>query len=108
MIPTITLDHICYVSVGMVVHADEKRAEGEFGLKDLVSDEKDEFHPKPFVEGKYLDRWVPATLKWLEWGTERAPALFRRKTFPELYEVNEKLIFNFHIRKRRKTTRCLR
>ena len=90
--PTITLDHICYVSVGMVVHADEKRAEGEFGLKDLVSDEKDEFHPKPFVEGKYLDRWVPATQKWLEWGTDRAPALFRRRTFSELYEVDEKLI----------------
>ena len=89
---TVTLSNICYISVGMVVHADEKRAEGEFGLKDLVSDEKDESHPKPFVEGKYLDRWVPATLKWLEWGTERAPDLFRRKTFPELYEVDEKLI----------------
>ena len=89
---TVTLDEICYISVGMVVHADEKRAEGEFGLKDVVSDEKDELHPKPFVEGKYLDRWVPATLKWLEWGTERAPALFRRQTFPELYEVEEKLI----------------
>ena len=89
---TVTLEEICYISVGMVVHSDEKRAEGEFGLKDVVSDEKDEFHPKPFVEGKYLDRWVPATLKWLEWGTERAPALFRRKTFPELYEVDEKLI----------------
>ena len=91
-IATITLNEICYISVGMVVHADEKRAEGEFGLKDVVSDEKDELHPKPFVEGKYLDRWVPATLKWLEWGTERAPALFRRKTFPELYDVDEKLI----------------
>ena len=89
---TVKLEEICYISVGMVVHSDEKRAEGEFGLKDVVSDEKDEFHPKPFVEGKYLDRWMPATLKWLEWGTERAPELFRRKTFPELYEVDEKLI----------------
>ena len=89
---TITLDKICYISVGMVVHADEKRAEGEFGLKDVVSDEKDEFHPKPFVEGKYLDRWIPATLRWLEWGTDRAPGLFRRRTFPELYEADEKLI----------------
>ena len=89
---TVMLAEICYISVGMVVHSDEKRAEGEFGLKDVVSDEKDEFHPKPFVEGKYLDRWVPATLKWLEWGTERAPALFRRRTFLELYEVEEKLI----------------
>ena len=91
-IPTITLDKICYISVGMVVHADEKRAEGEFGLKDVVSDEKDELHPKPFVEGKYLARWLPIRNKWLEWGTQRAPTLFRRRTFPELYEVEEKLI----------------
>lgn len=91
-IPTITLDNICYISVGMVVHADEKKAEGEFGLKDVVSNEKDGLHPKPFVEGKYLARWLPDTHKWLEWGTARAPALFRRRTFPELYEVEEKLI----------------
>ena len=91
-VPTITLDSICYISVGMVVHGDEKRAQGEFGLKDVVSDIKDKHHPKPFVEGKYLARWLPDTNKWLEWGTERAPALFRRRTFPELYEVAEKLI----------------
>ena len=91
-IPTITLDRICYISVGMVVHGDEKRAHGEFGLRDVVSDVENERHPKPFVEGKYLARWLPDTNKWLEWGTERAPALFRRPTFPELYEVEEKLI----------------
>ena len=91
-VPTITLDNICYISVGMVVHGDEKRAHGEFGLRDVVSDVKDERHPKPFVEGKYLARWLPDKNKWLEWGTERAPALFRRRTFPELYEVEEKLI----------------
>ena len=91
-IQTITLDNICYISVGMVVHGDEKRAQGEFGLKDVVSDVKDGLHPKPFVEGKYLARWLPDTNKWLEWGTERAPILFRRPTFIELYEVEEKLI----------------
>ncbi len=89
---TITLDEIFYISVGMVVHGDEKKARGAFGLKDVVSDVKDEHHPKPFVEGKYLTRWLPVTNKWLEWGTKRAPALFRRRTFPELYEVKEKLI----------------
>ena len=89
---TITLDEIFYISVGMVVHGDEKKAKGAFGLKDVVSDVKDEHHPKPFVEGKYLARWLPVTNKWLEWGTERAPALFRRQTFSELYEVEEKLI----------------
>ena len=90
--PTVTLDEICYVSVGMVVHADEKKAQGAFELRDLVSDTKDELHPKSFVEGKHLARWLPATNKWLEWGTERAPSLFRRPTFSEMYEVSEKLI----------------
>ena len=91
-IATVTLDEVCYITKGMVVHSDDKIAQGEFGKNDVVSDNKDKFHPKPFVEGKYLDRWVPITLKWLEWGTERAPGLFSRKTFPELYEVEEKLI----------------
>lgn len=90
--PTVTLDEICYISVGMVVHADEKRAPGAFELRDLVSDTRDERHPKPFVEGKHLARWLPATNKWLEWGTERAPGLFRRPTFPEMYDVKEKIL----------------
>jgi hypothetical protein len=55
-------------------------------------DRKDATHPKPFVEGKHLERWLPAKQKWLEWGTGRAPTLFRRQTFPKLYTVPEKLI----------------
>ena len=89
---TITLDGICYITKGMVVHAHEKKARGEFELRDLVSDTKDQRHPKPFVEGKHLERWLPATNKWLEWGTERAPSLFSRPTFPEIYDVNEKIL----------------
>lgn len=79
---TVSLEEICYVSVGMVVHADEKREQGAFQLADLVSHRKDTVHPKPFVEGKHLARWLPATHKWLEWGTDRAPEMFRRPTFP--------------------------
>ena len=90
--PTATLDAICYITKGMVVHAHEKKARGEFELRDLVSDTKDEHHPKPFVEGKHLDRWLPATNKYLEWGTERAPDLFSRPTFPEIYEIDEKIL----------------
>ena len=71
---------------------DEKKARGEFELKDLVSDVEDEHHPKPFVEGKHLARWLPATNKWLEWGTKRAPDLFSRPTFPEIYEVDKKIL----------------
>ena len=90
--PTITLERICYISVGMVAHAHEKHAPGKFRLADLVADVPDDRHPKRFVEGKHLARWLPATHRWLEWGTPRAPGLFRRPTFPEMYAVKEKLI----------------
>ena len=89
---TIPLDRICYISVGMVANAHEKLAPGAFRPADLVAEERDERHPKRFAEGKHLARWLPATHRWLEWGTPRAPALFRRPTFPEMYEVAEKLI----------------
>jgi len=91
-VPTVPLADVCYISVGMVVHADEKEAKGAFELSDLVADVRDDLHPKPFVEGKHLGRWLPHSRRWLEWGTARAPGLFRRPTFPELYEVPEKLI----------------
>ena len=86
------LGQLCYISKGMVVHADEDKVRGEFELKDLVSDIQDGIHSQPFVEGKHLDRWLPVSQKWLEWGTARAPSLFSRPTFPQLYAVPEKLI----------------
>lgn len=91
-VDTIPLSELCYISVGMVVHADEKRAQGAFELEDLVSRTRTTKHSKPFVEGKMLDRWWRTSQCWLEWSTSRAPALFRRRTFAELYEVPEKLI----------------
>ena len=92
-VSTLTLDEICYITSGMEVNADEKKARGAFGLKDLVSDIKDNIHPKPFVEGKHIkERWLPTEHKWLEWGTRRAPTLFRSPRFSELFEVKEKLM----------------
>ena len=90
--PTIALRDICYITVGMVVHANEKIAQGAFRMEDLVSDRKDRLHPKAFVEGKHLDLWLPAMNKWLEWGTDRAPRMFRRPTFPELHDVEKILV----------------
>jgi hypothetical protein len=78
----------------MVVHVDENQAQGAFELDDLVSETRDKKHPKPFVEGKHLARWVAATHKWLEWGTSRAPSMFSRPTFPELYNVPEKILIH--------------
>ena len=88
----IRLDSICYVTIGMVVNAHENLAQGAFTMDDLVQDSQDTDHPKRFVEGKHLGMWLPATNRWLEWGTKRAPALFRRKTFPEIYEAPEKVL----------------
>ena len=91
-VPTITLDNICYITTGMEVQAHEKKAQGAFKLEDLVSDVKDNIHPRPFVEGKHLDRWLPATHKYLEWKTARAPALFRSAKFSEIWNVGAKIL----------------
>jgi hypothetical protein len=91
-ISTVLLSDICYISVGMVANANEKLAKGLFKLKDLLSDRQDQEHPKPFVEGKNLDRWILIQDKYIEWGTDRSPALLRRPTFIELYEQETKLM----------------
>lgn len=91
-VDALTLDNILYISKGMAVHSHEKKAPGEFTLSNLVSFKKTEKHKVPFVEGKYLDRWQAKEHRWLEWGTSRAPKLFSRPTFEEIYTVSEKLI----------------
>jgi type I restriction-modification system DNA methylase subunit len=91
-VETVNLGDICYVSYGMAVSSDEKRFPGEFVTEEVVSELKDKWHPKPWVEGKDLLRWSVRRIRFLEWGTNRAPAKFRRKTFPELHEAKEKLL----------------
>lgn len=91
-IPTIPLKHICYISKGMVIHADERHFPGAFKTDDVISAVKDKLHPKPFIQGRDIAKWVPERIQYLEWGTTRAPSMFRRPTFPELYSVGEKLI----------------
>src|SRR5579884_1466 len=88
----VPLEQVCYISVGMVIHADERKAHMAFRTAELISNMQDEDHPKPFIEGKNINKWLPTRIRYLEYGTERAPALFRRPTFPQLYEVPEKLI----------------
>ena len=83
----------CYVSVGMVLNADEKTAKGEFVKDDLISETKDDIHCKEYIEGKDLERYLIKRVRYLEYGTERCPAKVRRPTFPELYS-NRKLVIN--------------
>jgi len=89
---TMPLEAICYISVGMVINADERKAPGAFLTKELISKVKDRIHPKAFAEGKNLDKWILPTHSYLEWGTDRAPDLFRRPTFSELYEHKSKIM----------------
>ena len=87
------LGDFCYVSVGMVLNADEKIAKGEFVKDDLISETKDDIHCKEYIEGKDLERYLIKRVRYLEYGTDRCPAKIRRQTFPELY-TNRKLVVN--------------
>ena len=85
------LGNICFISVGMVLNADEKKAKGEFSKDDLISDKPTRINKKPYVEAKYIGRYQINMMKYLEWDTDRCPAKIRRPTFSELY-IHPKLI----------------
>ena len=87
------LGDFCYISVGMVVHADEKIAKGEFVKEDLISDVKDEIHSREYIEAKDIDKYTIKRTRFLEWGTERCPSKLRRPTFQELY-IHPRIILN--------------
>jgi type I restriction-modification system DNA methylase subunit len=90
-VPTEDLKNICYISVGMVINADELTAKNEFSKNDILSPQKTAIHSVPLVEGKDLKRYEIERIKYIEWGTDRVPAKLRRPTFPELYE-GEKIL----------------
>ena len=87
------LGDYCYISKGMVLNADEKTAKGEFKKKDLIVADRDELHPKQYIEGKNIDKYEIKKIRFLEWGTERSPGHLSRPTFKELY-TSPKLLFN--------------
>ncbi|MBX3045077.1 MAG: N-6 DNA methylase, partial [Candidatus Kapabacteria bacterium] len=80
------LGNICYISVGMVINADEIKSKGEFSKDDLISEFQDEIHSRMYVEGKNIKRYKIDEYKFLEWNTDRVPNKLRRPTFPELYQ----------------------
>lgn len=90
--PTCRLGELCYISVGMVLNADEKRAKGAFKVEDLVAEKKDPIHTKRYVEGKDIAAYVCERVRWLEWGTNRCPGLVRRPTFEQLYSSPKLLV----------------
>lgn len=82
---------ICYVSVGLVLNAEENIAKGEFKKEDLISDREDAIHSKRYAEAKWIKKYRVNETKYLEWDTARVPHKIRRPTFPELY-VPEKIM----------------
>lgn len=79
------LDEIFYISVGMVLNANEKYEKGAFTKEDLVSNVKDLIPREKFVESEDINRYYSKNSKFLEYGTSRVPCKIRRPTFPELY-----------------------
>jgi len=91
-IDTVPLSHLCYISKGLLAHAEEKKYRGEFTVEDCLSETSDATHPKRFVQGKDLLKWVPWRIWYLEWGTSRAPSRYSRSTFNEFQEAHSKLL----------------
>jgi len=89
----IKLGNILYISIGMVLNANEKIAKREFKKDDLISLTQDKVHTKQYIEGENVKPFEITSRRYLEWGTRRCPALIRRATFTELHETR-KIITN--------------
>lgn len=87
------LGDYCYISVGMVVNADEKTEKGAFAKEDLISNTQDEIHSRKYIEAKDIEKFRIKKVRYLEWDTDRCPDKLRRPTFRELYEP-AKLVMN--------------
>ena len=87
------LGDYCYISVGMVLNADEKTAKGEFSKEDLISCSKDSIHCREYIEAKDVEKYSISRIRYLEYNTGRVPDKIRRPTFRELYNV-PKLVMN--------------
>ncbi|MGA2297098.1 MAG: N-6 DNA methylase [FCB group bacterium] len=87
-----TLGDFCFISIGMVLNADEFKAKGQFKKEELISDTRSEVFIKKYIEAKNIDRYIINKVRYLEWNTKRVPSLIRRPTFPELHEVPKILI----------------
>ena len=87
------LGDFCYISVGMVINADERTAKGEFKKEELISLTKDAIHCREYIEAKDIERYRVKRVRYLEYNTARVPDKLRRPTFRELYD-RRKLVIN--------------
>ena len=89
------LGDYCYISVGMVLNADEKTNKGAFTKDDLISETKDKIHCREYIEAKDIARYEVRRIHYLEYGTKRCPDGIRRPTFQELYTGCRVLVNGF-------------
>ena len=87
------LGDYCYISKGMVLNSDEKKAKSEFKKEDLISETEDTIHCRKFLEGKDCGKYTASRIRYLEYDTARVPDKCSRPTFRELY-TTPKLMFN--------------
>ncbi|MFY9823983.1 MAG: N-6 DNA methylase [Thermoanaerobaculia bacterium] len=116
---TLRLEELCYVSKGMVLHSNERLADGQviqvpasydpvifgerlvedlgaegkriehrkFRREDLIAEEQDTLHPRPYLDPRELLRGGIGHVQWIEYGeAARCPSRVSRPTFPELYD----------------------
>jgi hypothetical protein len=92
----IPLGDVFYISVGMVLNANEKKNKGAFVLDNLIIDKCDNEHVAPYVGGKDICEYGCSTIRYLEYGSgTRVPSQIRRPTFQELYDRPKIMIARF-------------
>ena len=95
-IRSVPLEDVFYISVGMVLNANEKINKGAFTIDDLIIDSPDKIHPAPFAGSKDVDFFGIKSVRYLEYGeSTRVPGQVRRPTFPELYEHPKLMVAEF-------------
>ena len=95
-IPSISLADVFYISVGMVLNANEKTNKGAFTIDDLIVDIPDSIHRVPFSGSKDVTNFGISNIRYLEYGAgTRVPTQVRRPTFPELYECPKLMAAEF-------------
>ena len=95
-VKSVPLENLFYISVGMVLNANEKTNKGAFTIDDLIVDSPDTVHPAPFSGSKDVDYFGIRNIRYVEYGNStRVPAQVRRPTFPELYEHPKLMVAEF-------------
>ncbi|MDH2917758.1 MAG: N-6 DNA methylase [Sideroxydans sp.] len=92
----VPLTDVFYISVGMVLNANEKTNKGAFAMDELIVEVRDSMHCAPFAGSKEVDYFGVSKVRYLEYGSgTRVPEQIRRPTFPELYDRPKFMVAEF-------------